>query len=149
MTDPIIPSRVPAGATPDGDGIVIGDGPVRVDVFIDFLCPYCRQFELSSAPALAGLVADQLASLAYHPMNFLDQASTTNYSTRAAAASGCAADAAGSSTTPMRCSSISRPRAGQGSATLNSPASAVTPGWPMRRSLPACPMRPTWTGRPT
>ena len=31
-------------------------------------------------------------SIAYHPMNFLDQASTTNYSTRAAAASGCAAD---------------------------------------------------------
>jgi protein-disulfide isomerase len=31
-------------------------------------------------------------SLIYHPMNFLDEASTTNYSTRAAAASGCAAD---------------------------------------------------------
>jgi protein-disulfide isomerase len=93
MTDPIIPSRVPAGATPEGDGIVIGDGPVRVDIFIDFLCPFCRQFELSSASALAGLVTGQLASLAYHPMNFLDQASTTNYSTRAAAASGCAADA--------------------------------------------------------
>jgi protein-disulfide isomerase len=28
----------------------------------------------------------------YHPMNFLDEASTTSYSTRAAAASGCAAD---------------------------------------------------------
>jgi protein-disulfide isomerase len=41
---------------------------------------------------LAGLVANRLISLAYHPMNFLDEASTTNYSTRAAAASGCAAD---------------------------------------------------------
>ncbi len=41
---------------------------------------------------LAGLVSDGLISLAYHPMNFLDEASTTNYSTRAAAASGCAAD---------------------------------------------------------
>jgi protein-disulfide isomerase len=37
-------------------------------------------------------VSDRLASLVYHPMNFLDEASTTNYSTRAAAASGCAAD---------------------------------------------------------
>ncbi len=92
MTYPITPSRVPAGATPEGDGVVIGDGPVRVDAFIDFLCPFCRRFELSSAPTLAGLVADRLASLAYHPMNFLDEASTTNYSTRAAAASGCAAD---------------------------------------------------------
>jgi protein-disulfide isomerase len=95
MTYPITPSRpgrVPAGATPDGDGIVIGDGPVRVDAFIDFLCPFCRRFELSSGPALAGLIADRLASLIYHPMNFLDEASTTKYSTRAAAASGCAAD---------------------------------------------------------
>src|SRR6266699_88265 len=92
MTHPTIPDRVPAGATPEGDGIVIGLGPVRVDAFIDFLCPFCRRFELSSAPALAALVADGLASLVYHPMNFLDEASTTNYSTRAAAASGCAAD---------------------------------------------------------
>jgi protein-disulfide isomerase len=86
------PSRVPAGATADGDGILVGRGPVRVDLYIDFLCPFCRQFELSSGEALASLAADGRASLAYHPMNFLDQASTTNYSTRATAASGCAAD---------------------------------------------------------
>lgn len=92
MTHPITPSRVPAGATPEGDGVVVGDGPVLVDIFIDFLCPFCRRFELSAAPTLASLVADRLARLAYHPMNFLDEASTTNYSTRAAAASGCAAD---------------------------------------------------------
>jgi protein-disulfide isomerase len=92
MAYPTRPSRLPAGATPDGDGLVVGDGPVRVDAFIDFLCPYCRRFELSAGPALARLVADRQASVAYHPMNFLDGASTTNYSTRAAAASGCAAD---------------------------------------------------------
>jgi protein-disulfide isomerase len=92
MSHPTVPSRVPAGATPEGDGVLIGDGPVRVDAFIDFLCPYCRQFELASAQTLASLVADRLVSLVYHPMNFLDAASSTNYSTRAAAASGCAAD---------------------------------------------------------
>ena len=92
MTGPIAPSHIPAGATQEGDGILTGDGPVRVDAFIDFLCPFCKQFELSSGPALAGLIADGRISLVYHPMNFLDEASTTNYSTRAAAASGCAAD---------------------------------------------------------
>jgi protein-disulfide isomerase len=92
MTDPAVPGHIPAGATLEGDGVVVGHGPVRVDVFIDFLCPFCRQFELSSGPALASLVADGLVSLAYHPMSFLEEASTTNYSTRAAAASGCAAD---------------------------------------------------------
>ena len=92
MTGPIAPSHIPAGATQEGDGILTGDGPVRVDAFIDFLCPFCKQFELSSGPALAGLIANGQISLVYHPMNFLDEASTTNYSTRAAAASGCAAD---------------------------------------------------------
>jgi protein-disulfide isomerase len=92
MAYPTRPRRLPAGATPEGDGVLIGDGPVLVDAFIDFLCPFCRRFELSSGPALARLVADRQASVAFHPMNFLDEASTTSYSTRAAAASGCAAD---------------------------------------------------------
>src|SRR5260221_14604731 len=95
MAYPSSPTHFPADTTPEGDGVVIGDGPVRVDAFIDFLCPYCRQFELSSGPALARLVEGRQASVVYHPMNFLDQASTTNYSTRAAAASGCAADRGG------------------------------------------------------
>jgi protein-disulfide isomerase len=92
MTSPSIPDRVPAGATPEGDGIIVGAGPVRVDIFVDFQCPFCRQFELAAGPTLAGLVADRRVSLVYHPMNFLDEASTTHYSTRAAASSGCAAD---------------------------------------------------------
>jgi protein-disulfide isomerase len=92
MTDLTVPSRLPVGVTEEGDGIMIGHGPVRVDAFIDFLCPFCRRFELSSGPTLARLVADGQVSLVYHPMNFLDEASTTNYSSRAAAASGCAAD---------------------------------------------------------
>jgi protein-disulfide isomerase len=92
MTDLTTPNRIPAGATPEGDAVITGDGPVRVDAFVDFLCPFCRRFELSAGSALADLIHEKLISLAHHPMNFLDQASTTNYSTRAAAASGCAAD---------------------------------------------------------
>ena len=65
---------------------------MTVDVFIDFLCPFCRQFELSAGEALAAMVAAGQISLVYHPMDFLDAASTTRYSTRAAAAAGCAAD---------------------------------------------------------
>jgi len=92
MTDLAAPGRLPAGATVEGDGVMVGRGPVRVDAFIDFLCPFCRQFELSAGLALADLVAGGEVSLVYHPLNFLDEASTTSYSTRAAAASGCAAD---------------------------------------------------------
>ena len=92
MTELSVPSRLPAGATPEGDGIAVGDGPVRVDLYIDYLCPFCKRFELNAADALAALIAGQQATLVYHPMNFLDEASTTRYSTRAAAASGCASD---------------------------------------------------------
>ncbi|MGP7999561.1 MAG: DsbA family protein [Streptosporangiaceae bacterium] len=92
MTQPSVPSHVPASATAGGDGVVLGTGPVTVDAYIDFLCPFCRQFELSSGSTLAGLVASGQISLAYHPMNFLDPASSTHYSTRAAASSGCASD---------------------------------------------------------
>ena len=92
MANGTVPGRLPASATPTGDGVVMGAGPVTVDAYIDFLCPFCRQFELSSGEALATMVADGLISLAYHPMNFLDAASTTRYSSRAAASSGCASD---------------------------------------------------------
>jgi protein-disulfide isomerase len=87
-----IPDRVPARTTPERDGVLVGEGPVQVEAFIDFLCPYCKKFELSAGDVLAKLVTEGQATLAYHPMDFLNEASTTNYSTRAAAASACAAD---------------------------------------------------------
>jgi protein-disulfide isomerase len=92
MTELSVPNRLPAGATPEGDGIAVGDGPVRVDIYIDFLCPFCKRFELNSADALKALTKGRQATLVYHPMNFLDEASSTRYSTRAAAASACASD---------------------------------------------------------
>ncbi|WP_458248414.1 DsbA family protein [Streptomyces sp. MAI_2237] len=86
------PTRVPASVSPSGDGIVVGTGPVKVDAFIDFLCPFCKQFEGTSGPILDELVADGAIRLIYHPMGFLDDLSTTRYSSRASAASGCASD---------------------------------------------------------
>jgi protein-disulfide isomerase len=92
MSSPLLPEHLPAGITPQGDGIASGYGKVTVDAYIDFLCPYCRQFELAAGSTLDELLAADRIKLVYHPMNFLDQASTTKYSTRAAAAAGCASD---------------------------------------------------------
>jgi protein-disulfide isomerase len=86
------PARAPAGATPEADGIVLGEGPIRVDAYIDFLCPFCRQFEERSGPALNRLLDGGAITLVYHPLGFLDRLSTTRYSSRASAASGCASD---------------------------------------------------------
>jgi protein-disulfide isomerase len=91
-TDLSAPEHVPAGTVEDGDGILIGAGPATVDLYIDFLCPFCRQFEEASGDALDTIAAAGIASLVYHPLGFLDRLSSTRYSSRAAAASGCAAD---------------------------------------------------------
>jgi protein-disulfide isomerase len=86
------PARVPAGAPASGDGIALNGGPVTVDAYIDFLCPFCRMFEEQNGKALDELVEDGTITLVYHPLGFLDRLTTTRYSTRAAAASGCASD---------------------------------------------------------
>ena len=82
----------PRGATEAGTGIVVGGGPVTVDVYEDFICPACGQFERTSGATLDQLVTDGKVRVVYHPIAILDRYSTTEYSTRSANASGCAAD---------------------------------------------------------
>ncbi|MDH2426584.1 thioredoxin domain-containing protein [Sphaerisporangium sp. TRM90804] len=88
----IMPAHVPDGVTELGDGIARGGGPVGVDVYFDYQCPFCKQFELTTGPTLDGLVEDRMITLVHHPVAFLDAASTDRYSSRASSASGCAAD---------------------------------------------------------
>ena len=144
-----MPSHVPASATAQGDGVVIGSGPVTVDAYIDFLCPFCRQFELNAGDALARLVSAGQISLAYHPMNFLDAALTTNYSTRAAASSGCASDG-GRFLEYARALFVSQPpEGGPGlpDAQLNDLAVGV--GLPAPAFAECVQRAATWTGRRT
>lgn len=65
--------------------------PGQRGCFIDFLCPFRRRFELSSGPRWLSWWPMRWSVSPITPMNFLDKASMTNYSTHAAAASGCAA----------------------------------------------------------
>jgi protein-disulfide isomerase len=83
----------PAHATANGDGLVVGSGPKTVEVYLDFMCPHCRDFEQAAGTTLNTMVTGGKIKLVYHPMALLDNASTTQYSTRSAAASGCASDA--------------------------------------------------------
>jgi protein-disulfide isomerase len=93
-------STTPAtSATPKGGtatGIVVGPAaaPVTLDVYLDFQCPACKQFEETSGPTLDRYVAAGTVKIVYHPVAFLDPYSSgARYSTRASAASACAADA--------------------------------------------------------
>jgi protein-disulfide isomerase len=87
------PDRVPANVSAAADGVVVGDGSVLIDAYEDFQCPFCRMFEEQAGPTLRQLAVEHVASVVYHPLAFLDAASTTQYSSRASSASGCAADA--------------------------------------------------------
>ncbi len=81
----------PPGANDTGTGIVLGTGPVTIDLYEDYLCPACKQFQQISGETLNQLVSEGKARLVFHPVAFLNRFSTTEYSTRSSAASGCAA----------------------------------------------------------
>jgi protein-disulfide isomerase len=91
----------PAAGIPQGTlgryAIAIGDSsaPAKVEVLEDYLCPFCRSLDQALGDALTRLADNGSAFVVYRPVAFLDQASTTNYSSRALAASGCVVDLGG------------------------------------------------------
>ena len=52
----------PAAATTDTHAVAIGDGPVVIDLYIDYLCPACKQFEDTYAADLQRWVDDGLGA---------------------------------------------------------------------------------------
>ncbi len=83
---------IPKGG--DRTGITLGKSTAktRIDVYADFICPYCKLFEEQSGAALAKWITDGTAKVTYHPIAFLDDQSSTRYATRASSAAACAAD---------------------------------------------------------
>lgn len=75
-----------------GGAVVRGGGPVAVDIYEDFQCPFCKQFEQSAGDTLTQLRTDGKITVRYHPIAFLDDASTTDYSSRALNAAACLLD---------------------------------------------------------
>lgn len=65
--------------------IVLGTGPVRIDVWFDLMCPYCKKFDGIQRDALRDWSSHSRTQLVLHPLAFLDRASEGSaYSTRAA-----------------------------------------------------------------
>jgi protein-disulfide isomerase len=77
-------------------GVRVGNqqAPVLVDLYEDFQCPICQQLETTLGSQLAAKVNATSVKVNYHVMSILDRASNGNrYSSRAANAGYCAADA--------------------------------------------------------
>ena len=75
--------------------LAIGEesAPVTIDVFEDFMCPACGQFEASQGQQILEAVNNKQRRVRYHMLNFLNRTSASgDYSTRAAAAFQCVAD---------------------------------------------------------
>lgn len=88
---------VPPNATADGAGISpyeAKDGAPTVEVFFDYQCPACANFEAAFASELSRLAQAGEIKLVYRTMLFLDLSHGNDASTRAGVAAACA-DVAG------------------------------------------------------
>jgi protein-disulfide isomerase len=85
---PAAPATPPAEVTAPGAEAEAGK-PVKVVLYIDFICPVCKNFETQYNETLTSLRNEGKISVEYRPLGFLDTRSTTNYSSRAANAAAC------------------------------------------------------------
>lgn len=80
---------VPAGASKEGVTVGNASAPVTVDVYLDYECPHCRDFERKSADFFDQQLANGTVKVNYHPISILN-----GYSVWAASAAGCAVNEA-------------------------------------------------------
>jgi protein-disulfide isomerase len=97
-TTGVAAKQVPSGtvgryAVPAGPA----SAPVKIDVYEDFMCPVCGEYEAASRGQFAKDLAQGKVQFHYHVLNFLDRSSTTQYSTRAANALAVVLDTSGAS----------------------------------------------------
>lgn len=94
----------PAAATENGafavgqTGVVgedLDESRVRMDIYFDFMCPICGQFEEFRGGEIDALREEGLVDVYYHPIAILDRYSQgTAYSTRSASAAALVAEEA-------------------------------------------------------
>lgn len=82
-------------------GIDAAATPPHIVIYVDLLCPYCKQFEDTNAAALEAYAKDKKAVVEYRMVTFLDRLSSTNYPSRGANALACVANAEPSAYVPF------------------------------------------------
>ncbi|HEU0181550.1 MAG TPA: thioredoxin domain-containing protein [Agromyces mariniharenae] len=80
--------EAPTPTVPDDSGEV-----ANIVMYIDYLCPFCGQFEATNSDSIRTMVESGAATLEVHPIAILTNKSAgTQYSLRAANAAACVAD---------------------------------------------------------
>lgn len=80
------------GAKPTPTKQTLDGKTAHIQIWLDYQCPYCNQFETTNAPQIKQWMADGAATLEIHPVAILDSSTNNQYSTRAAAAMSCVAN---------------------------------------------------------
>ena len=81
-----------AGEEPIDESPAAGD-PIAIQIYLDYQCPVCKQFEETNAQQIETLLQNGVATVEYKPVAILDRLSGgTRYSTRAANAGACVAN---------------------------------------------------------
>ncbi|MCP2264717.1 DsbA family protein [Promicromonospora thailandica] len=84
---------IPVGA--DGAAGTENEGAKTLDVYVDYMCPICGQFESLNGASITEMREAGDVTLVVHPISILDRTSKgTEYSTRAAASAAWVADRA-------------------------------------------------------
>jgi protein-disulfide isomerase len=87
-TPAIAANADPTPTVPDDSGTV-----ANIVVYIDYLCPFCGQFEATNSESIRTMVEEGAATLEVHPIAILiNKSAGTQYSLRAANAAACVAD---------------------------------------------------------
>jgi protein-disulfide isomerase len=91
--EPVTTPAIPADGEPtptehDDSGTV-----ANIVVYVDYLCPYCGQFEQTNSDSMRTMLEEGAATLEVHPIAILTNKSAgTQYSLRAANAAACVAE---------------------------------------------------------
>ena len=86
-TPALLPEEAPTPSEANADGVP------AINIFIDYSCPACAQFESIYGPLLRTWLENGTATVEYHILSFRDaQTAGTRYATRAGNAAACVAD---------------------------------------------------------
>jgi len=88
VTTPAIPS----GGQPTPIKMELDGKTAHIQIWLDYQCPYCDQFETTNDDQIKQWMADGSATVEIHPVAILDSVQNKNYSTRAGAAASCVAN---------------------------------------------------------
>jgi protein-disulfide isomerase len=87
-SDGLKPGASPVANKPSKSG-----STVSIVTYVDYLCPYCGEFERTNSAQIGKLVDDGAATIEIHPIPLLQSSSAgTKYSLRAANAAACVAN---------------------------------------------------------